>query len=320
MHKSISGALMVVALIWAHTAAAQEAQVGIDAGGDAFLYGNLLKPAGTASLPAVLIVPGLGANHISSDGPGIDPKPSLYKQLAQALAAKGIASLRIDIRGFGTSAGAKVPDTDLRLDTYVDDTVSWVKFLKLQPRVKCVVLLGHSEGGLIAALAAKKVDVCGLIEVSAAGLPAGELIANQLKAAYDASKLSKETYDQAVHILAELRAGRTVANVPSQLNGLFSVNKQPYLISWLNRDPVEAAKGLVPTQLVLQGDHDPEISPVDARRLANVTKRTNLVILPGVDHELRLAQGDSTDKFDEAERPLAPSVAAAIADYVSKLK
>jgi pimeloyl-ACP methyl ester carboxylesterase len=296
---------------------AQEATVGIDAGQGAFLYGSLLKPQQTDPVPYVLIVPAASPTDRNGNS-ALGKTPNTYKLLAEALAARGMGSLRFDARGVGGSADAMGAETDLRLSTFVDDAINWAKFLQVQPQVKCVVILGHGEGGLIAALAAQKVKTCGVIEVAAVSRPAGDLIADQLKAAKDSGKLSEETYNQAVHILAELRANRPVSDVPLALSSLFRPSLQPYLMSWLNQDPIAAEQGLSPL-MVLQGQNDLEVAPEDARRLANVSRAIRLVVLPGVNHVLKVAPAERAANlatYGEPELALSPDVAPAIVNFI----
>lgn len=321
-----AGALASGAAALPSAALAQDAMVGIDAGNDTFLYGSLVKPTGDQPVPFVLIVPSLGPLDRNGDSVADGAnKAGTYKLLAEALAARGVGSLRTDRRGVAGSADAVSDESTLKIDTYVDDTVAWAKFLALQPRVKCVWLMGHAEGALVAALAAHKVKTCGVIEAAGAGHPAGDMMAAQLRAAKDGGRLSEGAYDEAIKILAELRAGRTVANVPLALDSLFRPGLQPYLISWLNRDPIAAQADLYPV-LVIQGDHDAEVSVDDARLLANVSRSVRLVILPNVDHALKpVAQPtpgtkDAKDGDDKAPpdavTPLASGVAPAIVDFI----
>lgn len=313
MLKLIGASFVALALAASAPAFAQdiqEAQVGIDGGGDIFLYGALVRPTTDAPAPFVLIVPSATADLNGNSG---GTNPNTYKLLAQALAAKGVGSLRYDRRGVGASKAALGPEEDVVLDTYVNDVVTWAKFLALQPKVKCVALLGHAEGALIAALAAKKTPMCGIIEVGGAGRPAWELFALQLKAASDAGKLPRDSYIQASHILDELRAGRRTADVPLSLASLLRPSLQPYLISWLTRDPIEALRGLYPI-LIIQGDKDNQAGSDDARRLANVSRRSKLVTLAGADHALKLAPANPDEIA--ADAPIAPQAPAAIAEFV----
>jgi pimeloyl-ACP methyl ester carboxylesterase len=317
------GALGSAALAYAPQARAQEAMVGVDGGDDTFLYGSLLRPAASDPAPFVLIVPASGTVDRNGDAAGSGPKPGTYRLLAQALADKGIGSLRTDRRGIAGSASAVHDESKVTLDTYIDDTVAWAKFLALQPQVKCVLLLGHSEGALVAALAAQKVKTCGVVEIAGAGRPAGDVLAAQLKTAKDSGSLSDQTYDTALKILAELRAGRTVKDVPLSLASLFRPSLQPYLISWLGRDPVAAQLNLYPV-LIIQGDHDSQVSVDDARRLANVSRAIRLVVLPNVDHALKTVSASTPASTtpgpaaSDTDAPLAPGVARAIADFIAK--
>jgi len=318
MHRQIWAAILACALAAPPLALAQEAMVGVDAGHDSFLYGSLLRPAGRDPAPFVLIVP--AASPTDRNGNGIAPgaTPNTYKLLAEGLAARGIGTLRPDPRGVGGSIDALGAEPDLRLQTFVDDTTTWAKFLQFQPGVKCVVILGHAEGALIAALAAQQVKTCGVIEMAAVSRPAGDLIAEQLKTAKDDGKISDEMYDQAVHILAELRAGRPVSDVPLALASLFRPSLQPYLMSWLNQDPIAAEKGLAPL-MVLQGDNDLQVPPEDGRRLANVSRAIRLVVLPGVNHVLKIAPADreaNLATYKNPELALAPDVVPSIVNFI----
>ncbi|MDB5461125.1 MAG: alpha/beta hydrolase fold protein, partial [Caulobacteraceae bacterium] len=265
----------------------QDATVAVEAGGDsdALLYGSYLRPAGGGSYPAVLILPAQGSDRNGNSSTADGPKPDTYRLLARDLAAKGVASLRIDKRGVGASAKAILREEDLRFDTYVDDAVTWTKFLKAQPKVNCMAILGHAESALAAALAAKKIKVCALIEVAGAGKPAAAMLAAQLKTAVDTKGMDQPLYDQATKILNTLANGKTVADPPEKLKALFRPSVQPYLISWLDLNPVEALKTAPPT-LVLQGASDLQSSPEDAQRLAAAPKFAKLVMVAGADHDL----------------------------------
>jgi len=297
----------------------RDATVAIDGGDDVFLYGALLRPLGGGSFPTVLILPAQGADRDgNSTVDGV--KSNTYKLLAQALAAQGIASLRIDKRGVGDSAKAIGREDDLRFSTYVDDAVAWAKFLKSQPRVNCMAILGHAEGALVAALAAQKVKVCALIEVSGAGRPAAAVLAEQLKVAFDQKKLDQTLYDQAIRILNTLAAGKTVADPPAKLNALFRPSVQPYLISWLDLNPVDALKTAPPT-LILQGARDYQIGQEDAQKLSMAPKFAKVVLIAGADHDMKVAVSNKqATAANDAEAPISPQATTAIAEFLKRLK
>jgi alpha-beta hydrolase superfamily lysophospholipase len=295
----------------------EDATVAVNSGNEdgAFLYGSFLRPVNKNNYPAVLILPEAGADRNGNDADH-EVKPDTYRELAQALAAKGIASVRIDKRGVGQSVKAISREEDIRFDTYVDDAVTWIKFLQAQPHVGCVAVFGHSESALVAAMAAKKVKVCAIIEASGASRPFAAVLAGQLKTAFDAGRFTKDDYDQASRILDQLTAGKPVADPPKRLDSLFRPSVQPYLISWLNLNPVEALKTNTPV-LILQGSSDFELNSDDPRRLSTGPKNVKVVMVSGADHDLKIK---SNDPKAVQPRALSPQVATSIQAFLDSLR
>jgi len=296
---------------------ASEATVAVESGAEngAFLYGSFLRPLNKNNYSAVLILPEAGADRDGNES-GKEIKPDTYRDLARALAAKGIASVRIDKRGVGASARAIAREDDLRFDVYVDDAVTWIKFLQAQPHVGCVAVFGHSESALVAALAAKKVKVCAIVEASGASRPFAAVMSSQLKTALDANRMTKDDYDRAVKILDQLTAGKPVADPPAKLEPLFRPSVQPYLISWLNVSPVEALKTNTPV-LILQGSSDLELTPDDPRKLSAAPKNVKVVMIAGGDHDLKVRP---TSGAKDQARLLSPQVATAIQTFLDSLR
>src|SRR6202000_1220712 len=96
------------------------------------------------------------------------------------------------------------------------------RLLKAQPKVTCVIILGHSEGALVAALAAQKTPTCGVIEVSGIGRTFGVVLREQ----FAAQHLPPTVTAQIDAGLTELEHGRQIPNVPG-LEALFRPSVQP---------------------------------------------------------------------------------------------
>lgn len=297
-------------------ALAAERGVSID-GGKAPLYGTLETPDHPASGVAVLFIAGSGPTDRNGDSviPGV--KPATQRLLAKAFADAGFASLRYDKRGIAASGPAAPPEAQLTLGVYVADAVVWARFLGAQPGVRCVVLMGHSEGALIAILAGAKTPVCGLISASGGGRPAADILESQLKAASLPSALLAD----ALHAVEELRAGRLVPN-PPPMSGVFRPSVQPYLISELSVDPARALGAVKSPILILQGGADLQVSVADAETLAAARPDAKLVVLPGVNHVLKSAPADRAGNlatYADPDLPLAPDVAEAVIGFVRAL-
>lgn len=332
MIRSLAAGAALSVLLMASTARAADAPapaaaeaptdaiVAVDSGAEngAFLYGSFLRPLNKNNYPAVLILPEAGADR-NGNAADQEAKPDTYRELAEALAEKGIASVRIDKRGVGASAKAIAREDELRFDTYVDDAVTWIKFLQAQPHVGCVAVFGHSESALVAALAAKKQKVCAIIQASGASRPFAAVLSGQLKTALDAGRLTKDDYDKAVKILDQLTAGKPVADPPAKLNPLFRPSVQPYLISWLNLNPVEALKTNTPV-LILQGSSDREMTTDDPRRLSAAPKTVKVVMVAGADHDLKIKTSGPGKTADAKDHALSPQVATAIQTFLDSLR
>lgn len=311
MRRLMSFAVMVMLAV---PALAGEREVAID-GGRAPLYGTLSMPDGAVNAPAVLLLAGSGPTdrNGNSSVPGV--MPATLKLMADGLAANGIASLRVDKRGIAASAPAMSAEKDLSFDTYVDDAVAWAKFLKSQPGVGCVFILGHSEGALIGALAAAKSDVCGFISVSGAGMRAGDTILRQFRERGAPPRLQ----EAAKAIVAQLDAGQMATDVPPELQRIFRPGVQPYLISYFAKDPQAAIAALTVPVLILQGTTDVQVAADDAKRLAAAKPGAKLVWLDGVNHVLKTAPAGfqaNLATYGDPALPLAPEVIPALTAFI----
>lgn len=291
-----------------------EREVSID-GGRAPLVGTLVEPEGAAHKPAVLLIAGSGPTDRDGNStlPGV--RPATLKLLADGLAKEGLTSLRFDKRGIGASAAAGPGEAEVRFIDYVDDAVAWARFLRARPHVSCVVVVGHSEGALVAAMAALRTSVCGVVELSGAGRAAGAVIREQLR-----NRLPPEVARRVEATLSALEAGRTVADPP--LPSLLRPSVQPYLISWLPIDPAaELAKVRAPVLLV-QGGRDRQIFPEDARRLSAAGPGAQVATLPDADHVLKDAPADPAadlTTYADPDRPLDPLLIPTVAAFVKRL-
>ncbi len=317
-------AMLMMAVVLASAAHAEEGgkagmerEVSVD-GGAAPLYGTLLTPSGARPGPGVLLIAGSGPTDRDGNStvPGV--RPASLKLIARGLAAAGVSSLRYDKRGIGRSAPAMGREADLRFPTYVDDAVLFARLLKAQPGVTCVVLLGHSEGALIAALAAQKAPTCGVIEVSGIGRPLGVVMREQ----FAAQGLPPAVTAQLDAGFTELEHGRQIAPVPG-LDAVFRPSIQPYLISQLTIDPAKALAGVKAPAMIVQGDNDVQVTVGDARLLKAARPDARLEIVPGMNHVLKAAPTDRAGNvatYADPERPLAPGVMPAILAFVKAAK
>lgn len=289
-----------------------EQTVSID-GGPAPLRGTLTMPAGEADVDAALILSGSGPTDRNGNVPG--GYNNSLSLLAHDLAITGIASLRVDKRGIAESLLAAPREQEMRIGIYVEDAVRWLDFLEAQPRIRRLFLIGHSEGALVATLAAQRKSVSGIVTIAGAGRPLAALIDEQLAA----SNVSADLQARAGEILRHLEKGETIADVPPELASLFRPDVQPYMISWLAYDPAaELAKLSIPA-LIIQGTRDLQASLADAERLAEAHDGATFLIVEDMNHVLKIAPADRAGNlrlYADPGVPLAPALVPAIADFI----
>ena len=139
------------------------------------LAGTLTLPQGAGPWPAVVLVSGSGQQD--RDETLMDHKPFLV--LADALTRAGIAVLRYDDRGVGGSTGDPSKATSVDFSRDAEAAVDW---LKEQPGIdqEKVGVVGHSEGGLIAAmLASRRSDLAGIVMLAGTGVDGGRILISQ---------------------------------------------------------------------------------------------------------------------------------------------
>lgn len=277
------------------------------------LHGTLLTPETTRAVAVIL--PGSGPTDRDGNSP-LGVSAGSYRLLAEGLAEHGVATIRADKRGVAGSAAAAAAEADLRFTHMAGDARDWVAEAVARTGRPCAWLIGHSEGALVALAAVEQGNdkVCGLVLLSGAGRPARVVLEEQL-----GPQLPEPMRTQAFHALAELEAGRLVADTPPALAALLRPSVQPYLISWLRLDPAALIAAWDGPVMIGQGTTDLQTTEADALALAAAQPAARLVLWEGVNHLLKLAPADraaNAATYGDPSLPLAPGVVDDIAGFI----
>jgi pimeloyl-ACP methyl ester carboxylesterase len=307
---------MVAAVALAASPAADQAY---QIAGPAGPLGGVLKTASTSSPRAVaVIIPGSGPVDHDGNSPG-GLRAATYALLAQELSADGVTTVRVDKRGMYGSAAPGVDPNRVTLDDYAKDTTRWAEALTQRASAPCAWLIGHSEGAVVAILTAvKKGKVCGLILLAPPGRSLADVIASQL---HD-NPANAPLLPAADAALAALKQGRHVdsAALPPPLRPLFRAEVQDFLIAAFRIDPAVELSHLDLPVLILGGDEDLQIGPMDISRLAKAKPGAKVIILNGVNHVLKDVPADRSANlasYADPNLPLDRRIVPAISGFIA---
>ncbi|TWO72026.1 lysophospholipase [Caenimonas sedimenti] len=267
------------------------------------LSGTLATPEGLGPWPVVLVIGGSGATDRDGNNPLLPEPCSSFRRLAGALSARGLASLRYDKRGVGRSVIAGLSESALRFDDLVDDAVALARLLRADERFSDLVLFGHSEGALVAALAANATPPELLVCASGAGERASDLMRRQI-----VQTLPADLASPAVRALDALERQTPATDVPDTLAVLFRPTVQPYLMSWFRHSPAEVLANLAVPIMLLHGAADTQVPADQARLLQAAHPEAELCVIAGMDHLLAV-DGD----YDAGARRIAGDITAQLA-------
>lgn len=281
------------------------------------LYGSLVLPKSDKPVPVVLIIAGSGPTDRNGNNTQGGRNDSL-KKLAWHLAQNNIASVRFDKRGIAESRPAAPDERTLNLDQYVTDAVAWGNKLKADPRFADVFILGHSEGALIASLAAPGMDAAGVISIAGTARPVGQVLREQLQR----NNMPPALLQRSFELIHALESGRTDDNVPEALHVIFRPSVQPYLISLLRYDPAKAFAALKMPALIIQGTHDIQVDVNDARLLKAAKPDADLALIDGMNHVMRIVPMDikrQVQSYNDPNQRLSSELGDKIVRFVTKV-
>jgi pimeloyl-ACP methyl ester carboxylesterase len=280
------------------------------------LSGTLLLPKSETPVPIVLIIAGSGPTDRDGNNPEGGRNDSM-KRLARILARHNIASVRYDKRGVAASKAATPDERNLSIESYVADAQAWGQKLKADPRLGQLVLLGHSEGALVAALAAEKAGAAAVISVAGTGRPVDEVLRDQLQ-----YRLPPPLLQRANQLIDEIKAGKTDDNVPAELEVVFRPSVQPYLISLFRQDPAAAFGKLKVPALIIQGRNDIQVGVGDAQLLQKAKPDADLALIEGMNHVLRIVPNDikrQMASYKDPQLPLSSELSTRILGFIDTI-
>jgi dipeptidyl aminopeptidase/acylaminoacyl peptidase len=255
------------------------------------LAGTLLVPkSAKRPVPAVITITGSGQQTRDERIPiaGLE-KYRPFGQIAEALAAEGIAVLRVDDRGVGKSGGRETLGPSTSAD-YADDVRAQIDFLRARPEIdpSRIALMGHSEGGIIAPMvAASDPRVAAIVLLAGTAKNGIEVLTFQFSDALKGDPtISAEDRERRVaarrKMLTTIAEGGDTSKIPPDF-------KSGWMKFFIAYDPLVTIKKVRQPILIVQGELDHQVTPEQAPMIEKAAtaagnKDVTLRMYPNLNH------------------------------------
>jgi len=277
------------------------------------IKGTLLLPKKIKEkVPVVVIIAGSGPTD--RNGNNLQIKNNSLKMMAEELCLNGIASFRYDKRMIAQSVDTTIKEKDLRFETYINDAVEIVNFIKKDERFSQIIIAGHSEGSLIGMIVATKTKVDKYISLAGVGVSADKVLKKQLESK---KTIKKEAYA----VIDSLKKGIFVDSLSKNIYPLFRPSIQAYIISWFKYQPqTEIAKLKIPVSII-QGTTDIQVDTTNAELLHKALTNSELHIIKNMNHLLKQCSDDYTENlktYFTPDIPLNTELISILAKFIKK--
>lgn len=281
--------------------------------------GTLLQPEESKTKTLAIIIPGSGPTN--RDGNQTVGKNNSLKMLAEFLAEQGIASFRYDKRIFKMAKAQMLDESKLRFEDFVGDAADIVNYFKLYNNdtygFEKFILIGHSQGALIAQLASLKTAVNGLILLCGTAQPIDEILVNQV------DKQAPFLTEDLKKALDSINAVGYVNEYNPLLETLLRKSVQPFMASWMKYDPKIVAQNIEIPVLAVGGTTDIQIPAEDAKVLAESFEHGEYVIIESMNHILKTIDDiglENQKTYMNPSLPLSDGLKSALENFLIQFK
>ena len=314
------------------------------------LAGTLTIPSTPGPHPAVILITGSGTQDRDETIAGHRP----FLVLADHLTRRGIAVLRSDDRGAGGSSPGSANDTS---ETFAGDVLAAVDFLQKRTDIDKtrIGVLGHSEGALIAVMAAtRRADIAFVVMMAGTGQPGEAVILAQTELAQRkygvAPDIVSGTRNALQQVFAALRAHAEpaaalaamrkalddqAAALPETRRVSFEAvrdNIVPqlklYTTRWfrffLDYDPATHLRQLRVPLLAVTGELDVQALPeqnlarIESEARSGGNADVSVRQLPRLNHLFQTAQTGLPDEYSTIEETIAPAALNLISQWIEE--
>ena len=309
------------------------------------LAGTLTLPNKNGKFPVVILISGSGPQDRDESFMGHKP----FLVLSDHLTKQGIGVLRFDDRGHGKSTGDFGNATT---EDFSKDVLSAITYLKTRKDIdaKKIGLIGHSEGGIIAPLAANNSkDVAFMVLLASTGISGTELSVMQSKTLRQFPVKDEVAYEKntrkAIAIVTSnksnteikreltthynnfIRPILTSLNVPEEkinlfIKGQLKTSLKPWSRYFLQYNPADEIEKLKIPVLSLNGSKDTQVNAkinqegIRKALIKGGNKAYKIVELENLNHFFQECETGKMNEYRKIEQTISPKVLELVSSWV----
>lgn len=288
---------------------------------DTSFAGSVVVPPGDGPWPAALLIVGSGEVDRNSDHRKLPL--GVTRELADRLAGNGVASLRFDKRGVGASGG------DYHTTGFHDnvrDAAAALDELRRRPEIDSerIVLIGHSEGALIATELAAGGGVAGVV------LLGGTAQGGEAVLVWQAGQVGEflPAAVRGVMRLFRIDITRTqqkrLARIKASTDDVMRIQGVKLNAKWFREfmayDPAPALASIDVPVLAITGSDDVQTDPGDISAMEGLVEAPfEGHVLDGMNHILRRGGPSPNTYKKQLGEPVDPRVPKLVLDWMARL-
>lgn len=302
--------------------------------------------------PLIILISGSGSQGRDEDIAGF----KVFAELAIQLYDRGFSTFRYDDRGVNNSTG----ETDATLQELSSDLSEVIEFLRdeYSEEFSSIVLLGHSQGGLVSSLATKETSVDGIIYMAVPFFRGDEIINQQIVVLSEENGLSEEVIQQnlefqediyevarsegdwtnieqdlwnrleaQINMLPERQRtalGSMESFIQSQIDRQLSAAKSRWFKSLVEYEPSTMVSTLQIPQLALFGEKDMQVFAEKNHQKAEQIQQEGVLLesvtIPSANHLFQQANTGMPTEYGMLEREFTDGFIETISSWLDSLE
>lgn len=261
--------------------------------------------------PLVIWVHGSGNVDRNGNQAGANVQANYIKQFRDAINKENIAFFSYDKRT-ANPKNRKFLQDGVFFKDFIFDAKEVINHFKDNNRFSEIILVGHSQGSLIAMLSLDHIHK--YISLAGASASINKILVKQVTA--QSPEFGKIT---AAHF-KELKETGDIKEINPNLVSIFARPNLAFFKSWASYEPTEEIKKITIPILIVNGTKDLQVSMEEANALHIANPAAKLVLIENMNHVLKQInkEEDNLSSYYSADFPISKKLIETVVSFIKE--